>query len=504
MNARLFKLFSLLSVSTMLFAACAQPAPVTVVVTAPPVVQTVEVPVQQTVQVPVQQTVQVPVQQTVVVQSTAAPTAVPAPKPTPATMFAGLKDPKDVALAAAGGKKIGGLLDFLGVWADGELDSFQAVVAPFQDATGINVEFESTRDLNAVLTTRVNGGNPPDIAAAPSSSLAASWAAEGKIIDLTPFMDMNQLKQDYAQSWLDLGTVNGKLVQVYAWSAVKGLIWYDPKVYKGPTPPKTWDELMTWSKQMAASGTTPWCIGLESGAASGWPATDWIEDFVLRQSGVDVYNKWWQGKQAWTSPEIKQAWQAFGAIATDPTMVNGGPNSVLTLNFGNGGDLLFKNPPGCFLHHQASFITSFFEQNTPGLTAGVDYNFFGFPDINPQFSGTYEVVGDSFAMYKDTPQARAFMNYIVSPEAQAIWVARGGKLGANKRVPLDAYPDALSKGAGAIMASAKAVAFDASDQMPDAMNTAFWKATLDYVQNPGNLDSILANLDSVQKDAYSH
>jgi len=480
MRNKLLSVFSAFAALALLIGACSPAAPVTVVVTAPPVVQTAVV--------------------TSVVQATAAPAA--APTATPATSFSGLKDPKDVALAAAGGQKIGGLLDFLGVWSGAELASFQAVVAPFQDATGINVEVESTRDLNAVLTTRVNGGNPPDVAAAPSSSLAASWASEGKIIDLTPIVDMNQMKADYAQSWLDLGTTNGKLVQVFAWSAVKGLIWYDPKVYKGPNPPKTWDELTAWAKTTAASGTTPWCIGLESGAASGWPATDWIEDFVLRQAGPDVYNKWWQGQQTFSSPEIKTAWQSFGAIATDPKMVNGGPSSELTLNFGNGGDQLFKTPPGCFLHHQASFITSFFESNTPGVKAGVDYNFFGFPDVNPQYSNAVEAVGDSFAMYKDTPQARAFIKYITSPEAQSIWVARGGKLGANKRVPQSAYPDDLSKTAGAIIANAKIVVFDASDQMPDAMNTAFWKATLDYVQNPGNLDSILSNLDSVQKDAY--
>jgi alpha-glucoside transport system substrate-binding protein len=313
---------------------------------------------------------------------------------------------------------------------------------------------------------------------------------------------MAQMKQDYAQTWLDQGTFGGKLIQVFAWSAVKGLIWYDPKVYKGPNPPKTWDELQAWAKTQADAGTTPWCIGLESGAASGWPATDWIEDFVVRQSGPDVYNKWWQGTQAWTSPEIKQAWQAFGAVATDPKMVNGGAASELTLNFGNGGDQLFKTPPGCYLHHQATFISSFFESNTPGVKAGVDYNYFGFPDINPQFTNSVEAVGDSFAMYKDTPQGRAFIKYITSPEAQAIWVARGGKLGVNKRVPLAAYPDALSKTAGQILANVKNVVVDASDNMPGAMNTAFWKATLDYVQNPGNLDSILSNLDSVQKDAY--
>jgi alpha-glucoside transport system substrate-binding protein len=438
--------------------------------------------------------------------ATAFPTAAAATQAPAATATSGtttaLKDPKDVALAAAGGKQLGGTLDILAVWAGSEQDSFLAVVKPFEDATGVKVDFESTRDLAAVLTTRVNGGNPPDIAAAPSASLAASWAAEGKLIDLTPIVDMAQLKSDYAQSWIDLGTVNGKLVKVFAWSGLKGLIWYDPNVYKGPNPPKTWDELQAWTETQADAGTTPWCIGLESGAASGWPATDWIEDIVLRQAGVDVYDKWYQGTQTWSSPEIKQAWQTFGSVATDPKMVNGGPNSVLTLNFGNGGDGLFKTPPACYLHHQASFITSFFESNTPGLKAGVDYNFFGFPDINPQFSGTYEVVGDSFAMYKDTPQARAFIKYMTSPEAQAIWVARGGKLGANKRVPLDAYPDALSKKAGAIIASAKAVRFDASDLMPDAMNQAFWKAIVQYVQAPDELDSILANLDSVQKDAY--
>jgi alpha-glucoside transport system substrate-binding protein len=478
MRKKLWNVISAVAVVVLLGAACSPAAPVTVVVTAPPVVQTSVV---------------------VATAAPAQPTTVP---PTPATTFAGLKDPKDVALAAAGGQKIGGTLDVVGVWAGAELDSFTAVYQPFVDATGINVEVESTRDINTVLTTRVDGGNPPDIAAVPSPSLAASWASEGKIVDLTNVVDMAQMKQDYAQSWIDQGTTNGKLVQVYAWSAVKGLIWYDPKVYKGPTPPKTWDELQTWAKTQADAGMTPWCIGLESGAASGWPATDWIEDFVVRQSGPDVYNKWWQGAQTWTSPEIKQAWQAFGAIATDPKMVNGGPSSELTLNFGNGGDQLFKSPPGCYLHHQASFITSFFESNTPGVKAGTDYAFFGFPDVNTQYTNAVEAVGDSFAMYKDTPQGRAFIKYITSPEAQAIWVARGGKLGVNKRVPQAAYPDALSKTAGQILANVKIVVVDASDNMPDAMNKAFWKATLDYVQNPGNLDSILSNLDSVQKDAY--
>ncbi len=429
--------------------------------------------------------------------ATEAPAATSAPG-------AALRDPHDVALEAAGGQKIGGTLDILAVWSGSEADSFKAVLQPFEEATGIKVELEATRDINTVLTTRVEGGNPPDIAAPPTASQAASWAAEGKVIDLTNVVDMAQLKKDYAQSWIDLATTSdGKLFEIFTWSALKGPIWYDPKTYDGPKPPKSWDELQAWAKQKADSGVTPWCIGLESGAASGWPGTDWIEDIVLRQSGPDVYDKWWQGKQAWTSPEIKSAFQLFGSIATDPKMVNGGPTAELTLNFGNGGDALFTNPPGCYLHHQATFITDFFTKNTPTVKPVDDFNFFIFPDINPQYSGTIEVVGDSLSMYKDTPQGRALIKYLTSPEAQSIWVHRGGKLAVNKRVPLDVYPDDLAKNAGQIMANAKVVRFDASDQMPSAMNDAFWKAILDYVQNPGDLDSILANLDSIQKDAYA-
>jgi alpha-glucoside transport system substrate-binding protein len=414
-----------------------------------------------------------------------------------------LRDPAEVALEAAGGQKIGGTVDILAVWSGSEQDSFLAVLKPFEDATGVKVQYEATRDINAVLTTRVEGGNPPDIAGPPSAGQAASWAAEGKVVDLTNVVDMAQMKQDYAQSWLDLATSpDGKLFEIFTWSALKGPIWYNPKTYDGPNPPKTWDELEAWAKQKADSGTTPWCIGLESGAASGWPGTDWIEDIVLRQSGPEKYDQWYQGKLAWTSPEIKSAFQQFGSVATDPKMVNGGPASELTLNFGNGGDALFTNPPGCFLHHQATFITDFFTKNTPTVKPVTDFNFFGFPDINPQYAGTVEVVGDSLSMYKDTPQARALIKYLTSPEAQSIWVMRGGKLGVNKRVPPEAYPDELAKKAGAIIASAKTVRFDASDLMPDAMNQAFWKAILDYVQSPGDLDSILANLDSVQKDAY--
>ena len=223
----------------------------------------------------------------------------------------------------------------------------------------------------------------------------------------------------------------------------------------------------------------------------------------MRQSGEQTYNDWWQGKIAWTSPEIKQAWETWGQIVADPKMVYGGANTMLTTNFGNVGDGLFTTPPNCYMVHQASFITSFFQQNTPGVQPVTDFDFFGFPPFTAGAPASTEMAGDLFGMFNDTPQAEALIRYLVTPEAQDIWVKIGGAISPNKDVPLDTYPDALSKKAAERLTSSEVAVFDASDMMPEAMNNAFWQAILNYVQNPQDLDSILQNLDSVQQSAYN-
>ncbi len=415
-----------------------------------------------------------------------------------------LRTPEQAALDAAGGQKIGGTVSVLGTWGGSEQDSFMAMVAPFQSATGVQVQYTGTRDLNAVLTTQVQGGNPPDLAGLPGPGQMTQFGQQGKLVDLSTVLDVNTYKQNYAQSWIDLGSVNGKLVGVFIKAATKGLIWYDPKVWqaKGFQPPKTWDELVSMSKKMADSGTTPWCEGLESGASSGWPGTDWLEDIVLRQSGIKTYNDWWAGNIAWTSPEITKAWQTWGQIVGDPKMVFGGANTMLTTNFGDAGNGLFTNPPHCYMMHQASFITDFFVKGTPGIQPGTDFTFFGFPGFGNANDNSLEVAGDLFGMFRDTPQSRALIKYLVSPEAQQIWVKRGGAISPNKLVPLDAYPDQLSKQSAQLLTGAQTTAFDASDLMPDAMQAAFYRGILDFVQNPNNLQNDLTNLDQVQKSSY--
>jgi alpha-glucoside transport system substrate-binding protein len=397
---------------------------------------------------------------------------------------------------------LGGTVSVLATWGGDEQTSFLAMVKPFEDQYGVKVQYEGTRDINAILSTRVQGGNPPDVSGLPGPGQMTQFAKAGKLIDLGNVLDMNAMKDEYPESFLKLAQVDGKQVGIFIKAALKGPIWYNPKQFtaKGYAVPKTWDELTTLSKKIADSGTTPWCIGFESAAASGWPGTDWLEDIVLRQSGPDVYDQWWQGTKKWTSPEIKKAWETFGTIVADPKMVLGGKNAMLATAFGDSGNPLFSNPPKCFLHHQASFITDFFVKANPSIKSGEDFNFFMTPDIDTKYAGAVTGAGDLFGMFKDTPQARALMNYLTTPAAQAIWVKRGGALSPDKKVT--EYPDKISSDSAKALTSAKIFRFDASDLMPEAMNAAFWKAVLDYTNDPTKLDSILTSLDKVQADSY--
>jgi alpha-glucoside transport system substrate-binding protein len=431
--------------------------------------------------------------------ATAAPTTAGGASPSAAATAAA-----QTAAATAAGGQIGGSVSIVAVWSGGtdpksEEFAFRSVLKPFTDATGVAINYTSTRDINAVLTTGVASGNLPDIAGLPGPGKVIELAGQGVLKPLEDVIDVPAYIADTPGA--SALQVNGKQYAEFFKGSIKGLIWYDPKIYKGGVP-TSWDDLQAKATAALAGlpNTKEWCIGLQSGPGSdGWPGTDWIEDLVLRQSGPTVYDSWVAGKQKWTSPEIKSAWTEFGKAVSS---AYGDPTSIDGTNFGDTGNQLFKTPPGCLFTHQASFITSFFDKGTKGIKAGTDYDFFPMPDLNPANAGAVTGGGDLLGMFNDTPQAKALMKYLITPEAQAIWPKLGGAISGSKAVSPDVYPDDISKKSAAALSSAKVFRFDASDAMPVAMSDAFLKGILDFVKDQSKLDAILTNLDTVQTSAY--
>lgn len=410
----------------------------------------------------------------------------PGATPAPATPGG---SPGATGPAATG--ELGGSVSVIGTWGGDEEQSFLAMVEPFETETGIDVQYTGTRDLEAVLTTGTASGILPDLAGLPGPGQMGQFARDGHLVDLATVIDQEAYTGSTAPAFVELGTVDDMLAGVFIKSAVKGLIWHSTSVFDGE-PPATWDDLQAVAADPAEQR---WCVALESGADSGWPGTDWIEDIVLRQSGPEVYDQWVAGELAWTSPEIRSAFETFGEVLENSF---GGANYALNTPFGQGGNPLFTDPPGCLFHHQASFITDFFA-NEAGATPE-QYDFFPFPDIDPEYAGALTGAGDLFGMFNDTPQSRALMEYLVTAEAQQIWVDRGGALSANLEVT--EYPDEISERSAAALREAEIFRFDGGDQMPGQMNSAFFGAMVQFTQNPGDLDNILATLDETQEAAY--
>ena len=387
---------------------------------------------------------------------------------------------------------VGDTVTVLATWTGAELDTFHAVLAPFERSSGIHVEVESTSDLPGELGSRIAAGDPPDISGMVGPGQMEALARSGSLRDLGAAIDVASYSSQTAPAFVELGTVDGVLRGAFGKASLKGLIWYDAR-YNRLGVPADWNDLQRTAARVATDHTAPWCVGLASGAASGWPGTDWIENILLRQSGPRAYDDWTSGALAWTSPQVRAAFQVYGDVVASGS-VAGGPQGAIETPYGDAGAPLFSHPAGCLYLQAASFMPGIFRAQ--GMRPSTDYDFFPFPDIDAHYHGSVEAAGDLIGMFSDRPAAQALMRYLVSAEAQTIWVSGGGALSANTQVT--DYPDAVTRREAQVLTSASRIRFDASDQMPEAVNAAFWKGVLEYTANPLQLDAILADLDRVQ------
>lgn len=396
-------------------------------------------------------------------------------------------------------------IDVLTEYTTTELAAFNAINAAFTKKTGVKVNVESTRDLPTVLSTRVQGGDPPDVAGMPTLTKFQQFAQQGKLVKLDSYFDMNQLKKDYSQGWIDFGSVGGHYYAVFPKANSKGTIWYSPKTFQAEnlSIPKTWDDLISLSNSLASKGKYPWAMGVESGASSGWPASDWIDQIYLNLNGPDMYDKWVAHQIPWTDASVKKAFQMFGQIVHGNHYINGAPQAVLATNFQDASYLPYDNPPKAYMYYLGDFAETFITSQFKNIQAGTDFSFFPFPTINTKYAGAVTGGADIMAAFKDNTGTRQYMQFISSAEGQSIWPPLGGATSVNKSVPLSLYKDTIAKASAQQLTSASVFRVGADDLMPQAQENAYWAGTLTYIGDPTKLDSVLSSLESAAQQNYS-
>jgi alpha-glucoside transport system substrate-binding protein len=407
--------------------------------------------------------------------------------------------------ACGSGASSSNTVDLLSVWGGEEQASFKAVVAPFTQQTGIKITVESTRDLPTVLTTRIRGNNPPDIAILPNPGQMQQFAKQGKLVALDSFLDMSKVRNDYASSWIDLGSYNGKLYAIFYKAANKGTVWYNPGQFQsnGYTIPGTWQDMITLSDNIAGSGKHPWSMGVSAGAASGWPAADWVAQIYLNQFGPDMYDKWVAHQIPWTDSSIKTAFQMFGQIVTGTNYINGAPQFILATDPQTASFLPFENPPKAYMYYEGDFVSGFITTQFPNIQPGTGFNYFPFPTINPQYAGAVTVGADVVVAMRNTDAVQKLVKYLETAAAQEIWIKRGGFTSVNKSVDVSTYPNVVAQNVAKMLTAAPITKFGADDLMPSQVETAFWQATVKFIGNPSQLDSILSDVENTASQAYT-
>jgi len=394
----------------------------------------------------------------------------------------------------------GKVVTMSGPFVDNDAIKFEQSVKAFEDETGIDIQYEGTKEFEASIAIRIEGGNPPDIVDFPQPGLLSTFAKKGYVIDLNKTLDMAKVKSNYIQSWLDMATMETPDGPIIAglWSRVNGksLVWYNKKEFDaaGYKVPETWDELVELQDMIIADGDTPWAIGIESGAATGWAATDWTEEFMLRTTSLENYDKWVAGELKFDSPEVRGAIEAMAEIWFADGMVYGGRKGIATTGFGDAPKVMFEAPPKAWLHKQGNFITTFFPDN---LVAGEDYDFFYLPGKDPAYGKPVLVAGDIYAMFDDRPEVRMTMQFFATGASVEGWVRAGGMISPHKDSSLDWYSNVVDRKVAEVIQNATSVRFDGSDLMPGAVGAgSFWTNMTGYVAGSMTLDEALAAIDA--------
>jgi len=391
-----------------------------------------------------------------------------------------------------------------GLWATAQKTDFQAMLSYCDNHYHVKSIYQQTAgDYLTELSTRVQGGNAPDIAYLPDEASIAQYAAGGSLQPLT-FLNTEKFKSQYSPFWINLGTVSGKLYAIFMKVDVKSLVWYSPKKFQQGhyAIPTTWTELIALSRKMIAQGKHPWAFG----ANSGWTLTDFLENVYLQTAGPQMYDKWVAHTIPWTDPSIKHAFGLLSQIVGNDKMIAGGRARALSQLWDAGAKQMVIDPQAEFFQ-EATFVAAGLQTDLPSDVEGVDYSAFPFPLIKSWPTTPVEVGAGIFVMMHNTPGATALMTCLTDPTALAQWAKRGGFISPNNATPLSAYPDALTRSVANLLikaGQAGLVRGDASDLMPPSLGSDYeFTALQKWFQNPSTLDAVLADLEAHAKRAYA-
>jgi alpha-glucoside transport system substrate-binding protein len=411
-----------------------------------------------------------------------------------------------LSLAACGGDDGGGSEgNTVTIWSsvdqpvqDGLLKDLEAKIKAGGD--DIKVDWQKVENINQLIMTKIQANDTPDIALIPQPGVVADIVSRDAATQLDDVVDMDALQASMTPGTLDAGTVDDKLYGLLVSMNVKGLVFYPKKAWEAAgyqTEVGSIDDLNQLTDEIKADGNTPWCMGIESDTATGWPATDWFETLIMKYGGVDQYNDWVTHEILFDSDLVRQAAAEFELLMFTDGNVLGGRDAIASTNFGTAGNPMFdKGGPSCWMYNQGSFITGFFPKD---IIADLDANVgvFGYPPSEEGGDNPVEGGGDLAMLLHDTDNAKTVMKYLSETDIGNDAAGMSSFISPHKDFDVSKYPNELTRQIAQVAYDSTAFLFDGSDQMPGEVGAGtFWQDMTAWISGQEDLDTALKNIDA--------
>lgn len=380
------------------------------------------------------------------------------------------------------------------------MQGLEAATAELAADSGITIEWEKVENINQLIMTKLGAADAPDIAMIPQPGVVADLASRDGIYPLDDVLDLAALESTMVPGTLESGTVDGSLYGLLVSMNVKGLVWYNKPAWTEagyPTEIATIDELKDLTEQIKADGNTPWCMGIESDTATGWPATDWFEVLVAKYGGAETYRQWVDNEVPFDSDVVREAAGTFEELLFTEGNSLGGRTAIASTNFGTAGNPMFaEDSPQCWMYKQGSFITGFFPDATKSdLDANV--GLFGFPPA--EAGGENPVVGggDLAVMLNEDEATKTAMQILADPTVGNEAAPISSFISPHKTFDMALYPNEVTRAVAQVAYDSTAFLFDGSDQMPGEVGAgSFWSEMTSWISGGQDLDTTLSNIDA--------
>ncbi len=400
------------------------------------------------------------------------------------------------------GSDVSGNVSVVGIWTGDEQRSFQAVIDRFNEAyPNVRVRYTSAGDnVPTVVSTAVEGGNPPDVATIAQPGLIREFQQKNaaRPIDYV----RSTLEENYAPDFVELGTIDGQLYSFVFKGANKSTVWFNVSAFEnaGVEPPRTWDEFLQVGRTLKASGVPAYAIG----GSDGWPLTDLFENIYLREAGPEKYDQLAEHRIPWTDASVRSALRTMAQVLSDTSNLTGRVSATQT-EFTKSVEDVFQDPPRAAMVIEGDFVPGVVATKTE-LRAGSGYDVFPFPSLGDGGENVVVGGGDSITVFSDDPAVRAFVRFLATPEAAQVWAERGGFSSPNRGVDEAVYPDDITRTVASAIAEAETFRFDMSDLAPAAFGgtpgQGEWKILQDFASNPSDVNGTASKLEAAAARAF--